>query len=357
LGSIDFSFRELGRKHQQIKEISIMKVRYLFVSIIAAAAALLLVGTIASAATIEVIETFDISGAGRNTEPQKINDRGDIVGAVVDPVSGVTRGFFRGRYGKFKKTFVDPNDTANVTQGRGINNASEIVGNYTNGSDGTTHGYHLASGLFTEFDLLDVSSTIPLGINNYSEIAGSFVENDGVTQEAFLSLVDTVTTFAVPDATATLAYQVNASNQATGYYVDADGVTHGYLRDGDGTLTYPIDPDGSVGTVLFGNNDSNWVVGRYSDADGITHGLFFMTPGEFVTFDYPGSAFTSLNGINARGFICGRYVDDAGGEHGIIAKVNPNGTNQPNKKNILPVTGLKPVQSSPERSGVGAPAL
>lgn len=330
-----------------------MKVRYLFVYIIAALVALPLIGTLASGATIEVIETFDISGGGRNTEPQKINDRGDVVGAVVDPVAGVTRGFFRGRYGQFKKTFVDPNDTGNVTQGRGINNAGEICGNYTNGSDGTTHGYVITSGVFTGFDLTDVNSTIPLGINNYSEIAGSFIENDGVTQEAFLSLGDAVTTFAVPGAAATLAYQVNASNQATGYYVDADGITHGYLRDSDGTLTYPIDPDGSVGTVLFGNNDSNWVVGRYADADGITHGLFFMTPGEFVTFDYPGSGFTSLNGINARGFICGRYVDADGVEHGIIAKVDPNGTNKPNKNNALPITPLRVFK----RSGIGMPDL
>ena len=335
-----------------------MKARHRFVYIIAALVGLPLVGTAASAATIEVIETFDISGMGRNTEPQKINDRGDIVGAVVDPVAGITRGFFRGRYGQFQKTFVEPNDTGNVTQNRGLNNAGQMCGNYTVASDGTTHGYLLMSGAFTGFDLADVSSTIPLGISNYSQVAGSFVENDGITQEAFLGFTDTsVTTFAIPDATATLAYQVNTSNQATGYYVDADGITHGYLRDADGTLTYPIDPEGSVGTVLFGNNDSNWVVGRYADEAGVTHGLFFMTPDEFVTFDYPGSAFTSLNGINARGFICGRYVDDSGVEHGIIAKVNPDGTNQPNKNNILPRTGLKPAQLSPERSGIGAPAM
>src|SRR5947208_17009459 len=116
-----------------------MKTRHRFVYIIAALVGLPLVGTAASAATIEVIETFEISGMGRNTEPQKINDRGDIVGAVVDAVAGVTRGFFRGRYGQFQKTFVEPNDTGSVTQNRGINNAGEMCGNYTDGSDGTTH--------------------------------------------------------------------------------------------------------------------------------------------------------------------------------------------------------------------------
>ena len=123
----------------------------------------------------------------------------------------------------------------------------------------------LSDGVFTEFDLPDASGTLPLGINNAGDFAGTFIGSDGITQEAFLSLSGTITTFAIPGATATLAYQLNASNQSTGYYVDADGVTlHGYLRDSDGTLTFPIDPDGSVGTVLFGNNDSNWVVGRYN---------------------------------------------------------------------------------------------
>jgi len=334
-----------------------MKIRHLFVYLVATSVALPFVGTASSAATIEVVETFDISGPGRNTEPQKINDRGDIVGAVVDPVAGVTRGFFRSRRSHVN-TFVEPNDTGNVTQGRGINNAREICGNYTNGSDGTSHGYFLSHSVFTGFDIPDTSSTIPLGINDAGDFSGSVVENDGSTQEAFLSLSGTITKFAIPGASATLAYQVNASNQSMGYYVDTDGVTtHGYLRDPDGTLTFPIDPEGSVGTVLFGNNDANWVVGRYADADGITHGLFFMTPGEFVTFDFPGSAFTSLNGINAEGFICGRYVDAAGAEHGIIAKVNLDGTSETDKTNALPLTPLKPMQPSLEKSGIGAPAM
>jgi hypothetical protein len=332
-----------------------MRVKHLFAYIIAPLLAVSFVGTMA-ATTIEVIEIFDVPGKARLTEPQKINDRGDIVGAVVDPAAGVTRGFFRG--GDGHSTFVEPNDTGNLTQGRGINNARVICGNYTDGSDGTSHGYFLERGIFTEFNIADASGTVPLGISNSGDFVGTVIGSDGVTQNGFLSLGGTITQFAVPGASATLTYQLNASNQSTGYYVDADGVrTHGYLRDSDGTLTFPIDPDGSVGTVLFGNNDANWVVGRYTDAAGITHGLFFVTPDEFITFDFPGSAFTSLNGINQEGLICGRFVDAAGIEHGIVAQVNLKGTNAPEKNNVLTATGLKPVPFSPERSGIGAPAL
>lgn len=264
-----------------------MKIRQLIIT--AALAGLPLFGNAASAATIEVIETFDVPGLARLTQPQKINDRGDIVGSVVDPVTGVNKGFYRARNGQFSRPFIEPNDTGGLTNARGINDARVVCGNYTNGADGTSHGYFLSEHIFTGFDIPDASSTLVLGINNAGDFAGTVVASDGVTQSAFLSIGGTITTFAIPGASATLAYQINASNQSMGYYVDADGVTiHGYLRDSDGTLTYPIDPEGSVGTTLFGNNDSNWVVGRYNDAEGVTHGLFFVTPGEFVTFDYPG---------------------------------------------------------------------
>ena len=87
---------------------------------------------------------------------------------------------------------------------------------------------------------------------------------------------------------------------------------------------------GSTGTMLLGNNDSNWGVGRYTDASGVTHGLFFVTPDDLLTYDYPGSTFTSLNGINEQGLICGYYVDAAGITHGFVASLNPNVSSKPN---------------------------
>jgi hypothetical protein len=108
-----------------------------------------------------------------------------------------------------------------------------------------------------------------------------------------------------------------------GYYIDSSGILHGYYRDANGALHFPIDPPGSVQTILFGDNIKNWVVGRYVDISGVTHGLFFTAPNNFFTFDYPGSTFTSLNGINSQGSICGRYGDPSmpGIAHGIIARV------------------------------------
>src|SRR6516165_12582904 len=88
----------LARGDSPKEAISIMKPKQIIISILAVLFVFPLMGTFAqqapSSGSIEVITTFDYTGTGNSTEPQKINERGDIVGAFVDS-SGVTRGFIR----------------------------------------------------------------------------------------------------------------------------------------------------------------------------------------------------------------------------------------------------------------------
>lgn len=333
-----------------------MKSRHLSAYMLAVLLALPLVGSSAVAATIQVLETFDYPGTGNLTRPQKINDNGDIVGSFVDS-SGVARGFFRSRNGDFSAPLVEPNDTGNSTQGRGINNSLTICGDYLI-SAGSYHGYFLSGDTYSEFDVADALDTSVLGVNNAGDFAGNFIPGEGPSL-AFVSLSGIVTSFGVPEAIGNVAYQLNASNQSVGYYVDSAAVLHGFLRKGNGTLLFPIDPAGSTGTILFGLNDQNWVVGRYSDSAGVTHGLFFFAPGHFTTFDFPGSTYTSLNGINRRGFICGRYLDAAGIEHGFVARVVPGRTGVSDRGAKTKRERLSPAKSAkPSPSGLqfGAPA-
>ena len=300
-----------------------MKIKNPLVYILAVLITLPLVGTVAPAATITVLQTFDYPDLPSEiaaTLPQKISDQGDLVGTVID-ITGAAQGFiYKYRLGKFSFPFHDPNDTGHLTQGRGINNLRHVVGEYLNGTDGTFHGYRLLHPSFVEYDVAGALDTIPLGINNTGDFVGTVILSDG-TQPAFVSLHGKVTMFAVPGATATYAYQLNTSNQIIGYYINADGITHGYTRDSAGNLTFPIDVAGSAGTILLGNNDSNWGVGRYTDTLGVTHGLYFITPDSIQSFDYPGATFTSLTGINLSGLVCGYYVDTAGISHGFVAQL------------------------------------
>src|SRR5262245_57329176 len=103
-----------------------MKSKQIIISILAVLFVFSVMGTFAQKAatsgSIEVITTFDYPGAGNNTLPQKINERGDVVGEFIDS-SGVTRGFIRFSNGSFSAPIVDPNDTVGFTEGRGINNS------------------------------------------------------------------------------------------------------------------------------------------------------------------------------------------------------------------------------------------
>ena len=338
-----------------------MKPKQIIISILAVLFAFPVMGTFAQQAapsgSIEVITTFDYPGAGNNTLPQKINERGDIVGEFIDS-SGVMRGFVRFSDGSFSAPIVDPNDTVGFTEGRGINNSRTVAGDYVI-SDGTVHSFLLSGGTFTEYDLPGALQTNLLGINEPGDLTGTFDPGNGIFQ-AFIDRGGTITSYSVPGALLTLAYEINNSKKLTvGYFVDASGILHGQYRDRNGALHFPIDPPGSVGTVLFGLNNKNLVVGRYADSSGVTHGLFFVPPDSFFTFDYPGSAFTSLNGISSQGNITGRFVDASGIAHGFIARVRgtpPTTPAGPEMKANDSRSLLAPLNPSPAAWGDAMPA-
>jgi hypothetical protein len=308
-----------------------MKPKHILINILAVLFVFPLVGTFAQQASnafsIQVITTFDFPGTGNSTLPQKISERGDIVGEYIDS-TGVTRGFIRFSNSSFSAPIVDPNDTAGFTEGRGINNAGTVDGDYV-GSDGFVHSFLLSGNTFTEYDVPGAVQTNLLSINNSGALTGAFDPDGSGIFQAFIDRNGTITSYSVPGAAGTLAYEINNNKKLTvGYYIDASAILHGQYRDANGALHFPIDPTGSVGTVLFGVNNKNAVVGRYADSAGVTHGLFFVPPSTFITFDYPGSTFTSLNGISEQGNICGRYVDASGIAHGFIARAtgNPSGS-------------------------------
>src|SRR5215510_8453717 len=338
-----------------------MKPKQILISSLAVLFVFPLMGTFAQQApnsfSIQVITTFDYPGTGNLTLPQKINERGDVVGEYIDS-NGVTRGFVRFSDGSFSAPIVDPNDTVGFTEGRGINNSGTVDGDYVI-SDGTVHSFFLSGGNFTEYDVPGALQTNLLSINDAASFTGTFDPGSGIFQ-ALINVGGALTSFSVPAAIATLAYEINNSNQLTvGYFIDSSGILHGYFRDANGALHFPIDPSGSVATVLFGLNDRNWVVGRYADASGVTHGVFFLPPNQFSTFDYPGSAFTSLNGINDRGIICGRYVDATGIAHGVIARVTgtpPTKAVGPEMKALASRSLVAPLNPSPSAWGGAMPA-
>src|SRR4029450_7573910 len=183
-----------------------MKTKQLVISILAVLFVFPLIGAFAQQAansgSIEVITTFDYPGAGNNTLPQKINERGDIVGEFIDS-NGVTRGFVRFSDGSFSDPIVDPNDTVGFTEGRGINNSRTVCGDYLS-SDGNSHGFFLSGGTFTEYDVAGAPSTSVLGINDPGDFAGAFDPDGSGIFHGRVRCCGTLSSFSVPGALSTL---------------------------------------------------------------------------------------------------------------------------------------------------------
>lgn len=270
--------------------------------------------------SIQIVSTFDYPGTGNQTRPQKISDKGEIAGIFVDGATGASKGFTL-RGSNFSAPIVNPNDAANLTEVRGINNSHTVCGDYTD-SAGAFEGFFLRRNVYTNY-APDPNFTIVLGLNNAGDFCGSEIPTSTGIQSGFTNIGGNLVDITIPDASATLAYMINSFNQVCGYFNDAAAVSHGWWMDSNGTVHSPIDPVGSTQTILFGNNDSNTMVGRYVSGDGLTHAIVFMPKSnKFLIYDFPGSSFTSFNGINRSNQIVGRYTETATGiDHGIVAQL------------------------------------
>lgn len=267
---------------------------------------------------IQLVTTYDYLGQGNSTIAFGINNRGDIAGDFVDS-NNIQRGYIRYRDGSFSAPLLEPNDTGNITRGLGINYFRVVTGTYFSNTDNAFHGFLFNSGIFTSYDINSLPTSAN-GINDWGHVVGTFGAPTQANQ-GFLKSGGTLKTFSVPGSTDTRAIGVNNFDMIVGRYLDSGNINHGYIRNWNGSLIFPVDYPGATFTTLNGVNDFGLIVGLYRDGAGKEHGFLLKRPNTFVTFDYPNAAGTSLNGINDEGFISGRYTDSSGIRHALIARV------------------------------------
>jgi hypothetical protein len=164
---------------------------------------------------------------------------------------------------------------------------------------------------FTTIDVPGANFTQPKGINNAGQIVGEF--SDAAGAHGFLKAGATFTTIDVPGADFTLASGINNAGQIVGEFLDS-GI-HGFLKDG-ATFT-KIDVPGGVLPHALGINDVGRIVGIFS-ALLENHG-FLKDGASFTTIDVPGANFTRAFGINDAGQIVGDFGDATGFDHGFVA--------------------------------------
>jgi probable HAF family extracellular repeat protein len=206
-------------------------------------------------------------------------------------------------------TLDDPLATsATGTNAVGINNAGQVVGEYSDASG--IHGFLFSGGTYTTLnDPLAPNFTEVFGINGAGQIVGDYVVSGG--GGGLLLSGGTYTTLNPPGSVSTIAEDINSKGQAVGWYFTSGSnyLTHGFIRLSDGSyLTYDDPYAGTStlhrGTRIRGVNDALAIVGEYYDGSNHRHGFFIQ--GLFhLTLDDPfaGHDGTQAGGINNQGQI------------------------------------------------------
>jgi probable HAF family extracellular repeat protein len=237
-----------------------------------------------------IYTSFDFPGSSQTT-PYAINNAGDIVGDHDASVG------FLLKEGVFT--------TLPSANGWDVNNFDFIA---------TGAGY-LDSSL--EADVINVPGslyTLSRGINDAAQITGTY--SDGTRTHGFLFNQISYSTIDVPGQADTWGNGINTAGEIVGYYYDTLSVQHGFLYDGAAFI--PFDYPGSTNeTYAYRVNDFGQVVGRtFVPANGYIG--FLRTPAGlnpvphihqalFPASSAPGSAGFTLT-VEGTGFVQGAEV-------------------------------------------------
>jgi uncharacterized membrane protein len=261
--------------------------------------------------SIRVTNTFDYPDPTSTIENiGKINDDGTSVGLVlteVHPFTFVAKAFVRRANGTFTPPFIPLHGDG--AQAFGINNEGVVCGGYSDAHH--SHGFFLSGGSFTSYDAPGARATTIFGNNDNGDFVGGYTILTTGGFRPFLNQAGSFIPIDVISHTGSVATAINNLGEVVG---SSDG--HMFLRDPDGTVTYPIDAPGSPYLFPYAINDSGLIVGGANAA-----GFVWLYPDTFVLFDVPGSIYTEASGISNNGHVSGRYETSDGKLHGFIAQV------------------------------------
>jgi probable HAF family extracellular repeat protein len=277
---------------------------------------------------INVYTILDDPKATSGTQAFGINALGQVVGSYSDGTGGGTHGFLYN--GGTYTTLDDPDaGSTGVTIAQGINDAGRIVG-YTIDQFGSEFGFIKTGANYTQvFSPAPNGTHILLhGISDFNQVVGEYTDKGGITR-AVVELADLflyVTVDFPGFSTGTILSGINAAGtELVAQFQDNTG-SHLALYDGPSHLyTLFDDPIAANGGIIAnGINDAGQVVGYYFDVSSQAHGFIFDTRSfNFTTVDV-GAHGTYLTGINDAGQIVGYYADSSNQIHGFIRTTVPN---------------------------------
>ena len=160
---------------------------------------------------------------------------------------------------------------------------------------------------YTFFAFPGATRTEGLGINNSGQIVGDYRDISRRTH-GFLLDRGNFTSIHFPGSIYTTARKINDSGLVVGYFFDSSRLPHGFsfLNGSYARIDFP----GSIDTVVGGINSAGDIVGGYDDQNFNTH-QFLLHNGRFQQFDSPLAGQSQASAINDSGLIAGIAWDDS----------------------------------------------
>lgn len=259
------------------------------------------------------------NGSYHATTATGIWNNGAVVGSVRDS-RGVPMLFERLPGGGFSAPVGFPE--ASATYPNGVNSSNLICGWFMKGP--LVHGffYDPATGTFSQYDVPGQVGTKLTGINDAGDFCG------WTDSSAFVSRGGSLVEFVIPDADYAFPQAINNLGQVVGCYrLTGTSQVHGFFRDADGTLTYPLDYPGAIFTEINGLNDNGLMSGSYTTLDNmaIAHGFVRQPGGRSIPFDVDDALYgTNVHAINNSGLITGFYLSASDSDvHSFLARFVP----------------------------------
>ena len=200
-------------------------------------------------------------------EPQRINDRGQIVGNTFDESTFLIHSFL---YDQGTYTSIDfPGALEGGGFITGLNDRGQVLGIYSDGRN--DHGFIYDKGIYTALpDVPGARLTYPQSINNLGQIVGWSYDSN-LKSHSFFYENGVYTGIDVPGAArGTYLSDINDKGQIVGISYDSAFNAHSFVYE-KGDFTSIEIPDALV-TSAYGINDRNQIIGTYYDADFLPHG-------------------------------------------------------------------------------------
>jgi uncharacterized membrane protein len=199
-----------------------------------------------------------------------------------------------------------------TTQAIGINDKSQVIGTYYDGSRHLSFIYR--GGKFTTLDFPNSIETTAHAINDRGQVAGEYW-NGGSDVKSFVYSNGAFETLNVPGLNE--AYVINDRGLVAGNYDIGYGINNYVYSDGS---FMRFDVNGAPnGSSLYGINSRGQVVGSFYD--GTREYGFLYVDGISTTLNFPGSVETNAYSINAKGVVVGSYIEIKDGNyfsHGFV---------------------------------------